>query len=82
MTLTTSERIIVDQAAYAAAKAVVKDVLTDITRIVENAVEKASTGDDRIVKLLDVIANAQVSAAGSYAATLKAELAAARRKKE
>ncbi len=82
MAFTTSERIIIDEAAYAASRAAVKDVMTDITRIVENALAKATTGDDRIMKLLDVIANAQVSAAGSYAATLKAELAAARRKKE
>ncbi len=78
MAFTTSERIIINEQAYAAARAVVKDVTKDIKSIVENAMKKATDGDGQILKLLETIADAQVHAAGNYAATLKSELAAAR----
>jgi hypothetical protein len=80
MTLTTSERIVIDEAAHKAAQAVVRDVIEDIKRIVENAMDKASHGDDRIVKLLETIADAQVHAIGNYASTLKSELQSIRNK--
>lgn len=80
MSFTTSERIVIDEAAAAAAKAVWRDVVPDIQRIVQAAICEAAAGNTKILELLEGVANAQVSAAGTYAATIKQEIAAARKK--
>lgn len=80
MSFTTSERVIIDEVAHQAARAAVRDVLVDIQRVVAAALREADRGNTQVLELLEGLANAQVSAAGSMASTLKSEIAAARKK--
>jgi hypothetical protein len=77
MTFTASQRDLIDEAARAAARSAIRELLLAIPQIVEEALQE---GREPVLELLEGVASAQVSAAGNYAATLKSELTAARKK--
>lgn len=80
MSFTASERILIDEIVTAAARAALQELRLAIPQIVEEAMQEARQGNAQALELLEGLASAQVSAAGSQAATLKSEIAAARKK--
>lgn len=79
MSFTASERVLIDEVAAAAARAAARELLGAIPQIVECAMQEAE-GQEPVLELLEEVVNAQVRAAGNYAATFKSEIAAARKK--
>jgi hypothetical protein len=87
MSFTASRRELIDEVAAAAARAAAQELLLAIPQVLEDALQavrpgpdgEARQGNTQLLELLEGMASAQVSAAGTYAATLKSELAAARK---
>jgi hypothetical protein len=75
MSFTPSEQALIEEAARAAARAARQELLQAIPQIVEDALQQER---GPVLELLERIALSQVSAAGTYAATLKSELRQAR----